>query len=290
MISPSPQISFITDNNKNHSGERLLAFLQQHRKVLVLTGAGISTGSGIPDYRDQNGQWKRRPPVQHQEFVSSQPVRQRYWARSLAGWPVMQNAQPNQAHHDIAALERQGFVNRIVTQNVDRLHQKAGSVDTIDLHGRADEVICLNCGWRESRAQTHHRCALLNPDFAGLVANAAPDGDADLETDFSHFQVPDCPACGGLLKPDVVFFGDTVPKQRVDSVFEALRSSEALLVIGSSLMVYSGFRFAREAHARGQGIAILTRGLTRADDLATLKLDNDINTVLASTLKALASH
>lgn len=277
------------DSQIKRSSEQLLAFLHQYRKVLVLTGAGISTDSGIPDYRDHRGQWKRRPPVQHQDFVSSLPVRQRYWARSLAGWPVMQHAQPNAAHHHVARLQQLNFVSEVVTQNVDRLHQKAGCVDTIDLHGRADEVICLDCGWREARAQTHARCAEQNPGFVALRATAAPDGDADLEADFRDFEVPGCPICGGMLKPDVVFFGDNVPKARVDSVFAALEASAGLLVIGSSLMVYSGFRFARHAHSRQQGLAILTRGKSRADELATLKVDADINQVLTSVVDALAS-
>ena len=273
----------------NNSSRQLLDFLRQHNKVLVLSGAGISTDSGIPDYRDHNGQWKRRPPVQHQDFVRSLATRQRYWARSLVGFPVMQNARPNTAHHAVAQLEQAGIVQQVVTQNVDRLHQKAGSINTIDLHGRADEVVCLQCNWRETRAATHQRCAELNPAFTLFTASVAPDGDADLETDFSTFQVPDCPHCGGLLKPDVVFFGDTVPRPRVDAVFAALQQSDALLVIGSSLMVYSGFRFAREAHSQGKGLAILTRGVSRADELATLKLDADINSVLANTVQALAS-
>ncbi len=288
MISTSPHGNSGMDDSNTNS-DKLTAFLQQHRKVLVLTGAGISTGSGIPDYRDHNGQWKRRPPVQHQDFVSSPLVRQRYWARSLAGWPVMQHAHPNDAHRDIATLERMGFVRQVVTQNVDRLHQKAGSIDTIDLHGRADEVVCLQCGWRESRAATHERCARLNPEYATLTAATAPDGDADLETDFSAFRVPGCPQCDGMLKPDVVFFGDNVPRARVDAVFAALAESSALLVIGSSLMVYSGFRFAREASASNKAVAILTRGRTRADELATLKLDADISTVLTGAMSALAS-
>ena len=265
----------------------LLTFLQQHKKVLVLTGAGISTASGIPDYRDRNGQWKRRPPVQHQDFITSHTSRQRYWARSLPGWPLMQMAQPNNAHHCILKLEQAGLVTQVVTQNVDRLHQKAGSVQTIDLHGRADEVVCLQCGWREPRADTQQRCAELNPFYTRFTATVAPDGDADLETDFSNFIVPSCLQCQGLLKPDVVFFGDSVPRLRVDAVFDALSKSNALLVIGSSLMVYSGFRFAREAHLKGKGLALLTQGVTRADDLATLKIDAEINSILTDTVSAL---
>jgi NAD-dependent SIR2 family protein deacetylase len=256
--------------------ESLASFLQQHAPVMVLTGAGISTDSGIPDYRDSNGLWKRRQPVQHQDFMRCEATRQRYWARSLIGWPVMQQARPNTAHFQIAVLESRGLVRDVVTQNVDRLHQKAGSAQAIDLHGRADEIICMQCGYRESRSDMHERCAELNTTFAGLSASAAPDGDADLEADFSGFEIPDCPACGGILKPDVVFFGDNVPRERVERVFQGLRSSRGLLVIGSSLMVFSGFRFCREAHLQRTPLAILTRGVTRADDLASLKLDASI--------------
>lgn len=260
---------------------RLADFLERHAPVLVLTGAGISTASGIPDYRDHEGAWKRRQPVQHQVFLGDASARQRYWARSLAGWPVIRDAAPSEAHHRLVELERSGMIHRIVTQNVDRLHQKAGSESAIDLHGRADEVLCLQCGFRCGRDDFHHWCSDLNPGFTGHAAAAAPDGDADLEADFSRFQVPDCPRCAGVMKPDVVFFGDSVPGARVQSVREALAGSTALLVIGSSLMVYSGYRFCRIAQDSGQPIALLNLGRTRADDLATLKLDARINETLA---------
>lgn len=260
---------------------RLAGFLERHAPVLVLTGAGISTASGIPDYRDANGAWKRRQPVQHQVFLKETSARQRYWARSLAGWPVIRNAQPNGAHHRLTELEQSGAIHRIVTQNVDRLHQKAGSEAAIDLHGRADEIVCMQCAFRCNRDDFHHWCGDLNPAFTGYTAVAAPDGDADLEADFRRFQVPDCPRCAGIMKPDVVFFGDNVPRPRVQSVQEALANSGALLVIGSSLMVYSGYRFCRMAQDNGQPIALLNLGRTRADDLATLKLDAGIEETLA---------
>lgn len=275
--------------SNTHAINQLEQFISEQGDILVLSGAGISTDSGIPDYRDHNGNWKRKQPVQHQDFIANLDIRQRYWARSLIGWPVMQGAQPNKAHFSLARLENMGLVRQIVTQNVDRLHQKAGSYSSIDLHGRADEVICMQCDRRESRTLTHARCAMLNPAFSQLTATTAPDGDADLETDFSQFRVPDCPDCGGLLKPDVVFFGDTVPRARVDAVFEALEKSRALLVIGSSLMVYSGFRFAREAHLQKKPLAILTRGRTRADELADIKLDIGIESVLAGAADLLSS-
>jgi len=269
--------------------QRLADFLQQHAPVMILSGAGISTDSGIPDYRDSLGKWKRPQPVQHQNFLSSPATRQRYWARSLIGWPVMQQARPNSAHVQIAALESRGLVSHVVTQNVDRLHQKAGSEKTIDLHGRADEIICIRCDYREMRSVMHEHCAALNPAFALLQAGVAPDGDADLETDFSGFRVPACPVCNGILKPDVVFFGDNVPRARVDDVFAGLQASRGLLVVGSSLMVFSGFRFCREAHRQQIPLAILTKGVTRADDLASLKLDNSIADTLDNTMHYLGA-
>jgi NAD-dependent SIR2 family protein deacetylase len=260
---------------------RLAEFLQRHAPVLVLTGAGISTASGIPDYRDHEGAWKRRQPVQHRTFLDDASARRRYWARSLVGWPVIRNAAPNDAHRKLAELEQSGLIHRIVTQNVDRLHQKAGSTTAIDLHGRADEVLCMQCGFRCNRDDFHHWCDDLNPSFSGHPAAAAPDGDADLEIDFSGFDVPDCPRCAGVMKPDVVFFGDSVPGTRVQSVRDSLADSGALLVIGSSLMVYSGYRFCRQAQDNGQPIALLNLGRTRADDLATLKLQARISETLA---------
>lgn len=263
------------------SGE-LAAFLHAHAPVLVLTGAGISTDSGIPDYRDGNGNWKRKQPVQHQAFMQCAATRQRYWARSLVGWPIMQQAQPNLAHHKIAELENKGLISLVVTQNVDRLHQKAGSEAAVDLHGRADELVCMSCGYREARALMHQRCTALNPSLNNVSATVAPDGDADLEIDFSTFEVPGCPQCNGIVKPDVVFFGDNVPRPRVDRVFAALAHSRGLLVIGSSLMVFSGFRFARQAHQANTPLAILTQGRTRADDLASVKFDAPIAPLLAA--------
>ncbi|MDV2080820.1 NAD-dependent protein deacetylase [Marinobacter xestospongiae] len=250
----------------------LAEFLAHYPRLFVLTGAGISTGSGIPDYRDHNGQWKRRPPVQHQAFMTDAAVRQRYWARSLVGWPVIRNARPNAAHQALVALDGQWGFTTLVTQNVDRLHQRAGSQRVVDLHGRADEVVCMGCEWRGSRDQVHRWCEDLNPAFAGLSAAPAPDGDADLEVATGHFEVADCPCCGGILKPDVVFFGDFVPGERVATALDTLRQSAGLLVIGSSLMVYSGFRFCRYASEWGKPIATLNLGRTRADELAALSL------------------
>ncbi len=264
--------------------EQLLAFIQKHPRLLILTGAGMSTDSGIPDYRDARGEWKQKQPVQHQAFMSSLAVRQRYWARSLPGWPVIRDAQPNESHHALVDLELKGHINLLITQNVDRLHQKAGSQNVIDLHGRSDQVICMTCDYKTDRNSLHRQAAKLNPLFAELSAEAAPDGDANVEMDFSSFEVPDCPKCGGILKPDVVFFGDNVPKARVHHCLDRLKASDGLLVIGSSLMVYSGFRFCRYAVELKKPFATLSLGKTRADDISTLQINAPIKETLAELI------
>lgn len=272
----------------DQAASALYDFIQRYPRLMLLTGAGISTDSGIPDYRDQNGQWKRNPPVQHQDFMKEELTRQRFWARSLIGWPVMRNARPNEAHRAIAALEQHSICQLLVTQNVDGLHNKAGSEQVIDLHGRSDQVICMDCKSRYSRDQVCDQLATLNPDFAELTASVAPDGDADLERDdFHHFRLTECHKCGGILKPDVVFFGDTVPRSRVEAAFQALDDADGLLVIGSSLMVFSGYRFCRKAHELGKPIALLNQGVTRADALATLKLDAPCSETLAGLMMRL---
>ncbi|WP_245584163.1 NAD-dependent protein deacetylase [Saccharospirillum impatiens] len=263
------------------AAEQLADFIERHPRLFILTGAGISTGSGIPDYRDDKGGWKRSPPVQHQAFMTRYPVRQRYWGRSLIGWPVMQSAAPNEAHQALVSLERAGQVSALVTQNVDRLHQKAGSERVVDLHGRADEVVCMSCHYRCLREEVHDRSRQANPTYCGYSAETAPDGDADLELDFSQFTVLDCPQCGGILKPDVVFFGDNVPKTRVEHAMAALEASDAVLVIGSSLMVFSGYRFCRHAHQSNIPMATLNLGATRADALMDLTLNAPIGDTLA---------
>lgn len=247
-------------------------FIARHRRLLVVTGAGCSTDSGIPDYRDADGQWKRTPPVTFQAFMGEAATRQRYWARSLLGWPRFGLARPNTTHHALAALEADGRVELLLTQNVDCLHQRAGSRTVIDLHGRLDQVRCMACEARSSREQLQVRLLAANPGWDRLDAGMAPDGDADLETDFSAFQVPDCEHCGGLLKPDVVFFGENVPRERVAAVQAHLQQSDAVLVVGSSLMVYSGFRFVDAAAKAGLPIAAVNLGRTRADHLLSLKV------------------
>jgi NAD-dependent SIR2 family protein deacetylase len=267
------------------TAEALGAWLDKHRSVFVLTGAGVSTNSGIPDYRGADGEWKRRAPITYQAFVQDPLMRARYWARSFVGWPVVASAHPNRAHVALASLEAKGKVPMLVTQNVDGLHSRAGQREIIDLHGRIDQVVCLACTTRVPRASVQAMLADANPEWSSITASAAPDGDADLDhLDFSAFTPPPCPRCGGLLKPDVVFFGENVPRARVEAAAAALQRSDAMLVAGSSLMVYSGFRFARMAHESGLPLAILTRGITRADDLATLKLHADCESTLDASI------
>jgi len=264
-------------------GVALADFLRAYPRLFVLTGAGISTASGIPDYRDLDGGWKRRPPVTYQAFVADAATRARYWARSLIGWRRFGSARPNAAHAALARLENKGRIEVLVTQNVDGLHQAAGSRTVIDLHGRLDEVRCLQCEQRIPREAFQRELEARNPAWRELDALAAPDGDADLDgMDFTSFDVPACAACGGMLKPDVVFFGENVPRARVEKAYAHLAASDAMLVVGSSLMVYSGFRFAREAARSGKPIAAINRGRTRADDLFALKVEGDCAEVLLS--------
>jgi NAD-dependent SIR2 family protein deacetylase len=254
-------------------------------RVFVLTGAGCSTASGIADYRDEAGAWKRPPPVTLQAFMHDPATRRRYWARSFAGWPRFARAAPNAAHRALADWERSGAMSLLLTQNVDGLHQRAGTAAVIDLHGRLDTVRCLGCGERTPREAMQARLAEANRGRIDAVAGFAPDGDADLlRDDFDDYVVPPCLCCGGILKPDVVFFGENVPRARVDAAMAALATSDGLLVVGSSLMVYSGYRFARIAHEAGLPIALLTRGATRADDLADLALRADCSRVLPAAL------
>jgi NAD-dependent SIR2 family protein deacetylase len=251
------------------------AFIRAHPRLFVLTGAGVSTGSGIPGYRDNEARWQRKQPVTHQEFLRSDAVRRRYWARSMAGWPVISNATPNAAHLALARLERAGVVTQLVTQNVDGLHQRAGSARVIELHGNIHAVICMDCGANVRRAAVQAELEATNPAFANEPARIAPDGDADLEQDFDSFAVPACPSCGGMLKPDVVFFGANVPRSLAATAMDALQDADAVLAVGSSLMAYSGYRFCEQAHASGKPVAAVNIGRTRADDLLQLKVEDD---------------
>jgi NAD-dependent SIR2 family protein deacetylase len=243
----------------------LARFLDEHPRTLVLTGAGCSTESGIPDYRDEAGEWKHRRPMTFAEFVSSEGARRRYWAGSLAGWPRVRDARPNAAHVALERLEALGRIVRLVTQNVDGLHQKAGSRRVTDLHGRLDLVECLDCGAQVARDDVQQLLLAWNPDFSTANAAPAPDGDARVSLRSDGLRIPACRECGGQLKPAVVFFGENVPRLRVEEALRALAESDALLVVGSSLMVYSGYRFVLAAETLGRPVAILSRGRTRAD-------------------------
>jgi len=272
----------------------LSSFIRRHPRLLVLTGAGCSVASGIPEYRDHDGAWKSRPPVRYAEFVASAAVRRRYWARSVFGWERVAGAEPGSVHRALARLEQAGHARAVVTQNVDALHQRAGSRRVIDLHGRLDEVECLGCGARIHRADMQALLLAWNGlfltalgDVPGASAAARPDGDVQLEADFSDFRVPDCPSCGGVLKPAVVFFGENVPRARVDATLCALADADALLVVGSSLMVFSGFRFCLAARETGKPVAAVNLGRTRADDLLSLKVASDCGPALEDVVDAL---
>ncbi len=258
--------------------------------VLALTGAGMSTDSGIPDYRGPTAPRRARPPMQYREFVGSEAARARYWARSVLGWPRIDTAQPNDGHRALAALQERGAISELITQNVDRLHHRAGSAGVIELHGALAEVRCLVCGEVSSRAALQEALVAANPRWVAAWAARATalhaDGDAELE-EVDDFRVLPCAACGGVLKPHVVFFGENVPKPVTDAAWAALDRARALLVVGSSLTVFSGYRFVRRAAERGMPIAIVNVGPTRGDGEATLRIEARIAEVLPAALGAL---
>ena len=263
----------------------LQTFLDDHPRLVILTGAGISAGSGIPTYRDAAGIWRVSEPIKHQEFITDSSKRKRYWARSLRGWPAVHDAKPNEAHLALATLERSGHIEMLITQNVDRLHQRAGSAQVVDLHGRLDQVVCLNCNYRIARESIQQVLVRENASATAGPLQLRPDGDSDVHQQIvDKFRVPICTECGGTLKPDVVFFGGTVPPDRVAKCMHAIDRSDALLVIGSSLQVYSGFRFCKHAAATNKPIALINSGKTRADSLATLRLSSDCGPLLTALL------
>ena len=256
----------------------------------MLTGAGLSTDSGIPDYRGPDSPPSN--PMTIRQFTSDPEYRQRYWARNHIGWRHMAATLPNAGHRALAALERAGVVHGVITQNVDLLHTKAGSRNVVDLHGTYARVVCLSCGTPMSRADLADRLEALNPGFieraerVGGIA-VAPDADA-MVSDTSAFRFVDCPNCGGMLKPDIVYFGESVPKARVAEAYSLVDAADALLVAGSSLTVFSGLRFVRHAVAAGKPVAIVNRGATRGDPLATVKVDGGCSELLALLADELA--
>ncbi len=267
-----------------------LAQLARGRRVVALTGAGCSTESGIPDYRGVDTPPRPRAPLQHREFVDKAENRQRYWARSLLGWPRLASAQPNAGHRAIAALEHAGAIEGVITQNVDSLHTGAGSKHVVELHGALARVRCLACGEITSRTELQDRLLAENATWPARarMATAAPDGDVDLPDDLiADFRVVACSTCDGVLMPDVVFFGGSVPRSTLDAAWALFDRAELLLVIGSSLTVFSGYRFVRRAAERSVPVAILNRGPTRGDEHAQLRLDARCGDALPSLARAL---
>ncbi len=256
--------------------------------VVALTGAGLSTGSGIPDYRGPTGIARSATPMTYQVFTGGRDARQRYWARSHLGWRFMTGAQPNPGHVAVARLQAAGVLGGIVTQNVDGLHQAAGAREVIELHGALRDVVCLQCHEQSTRAALHDRLAAANPGWGRDVVAMKPDGDVDLD-DVTGFVLVDCASCGGLLKPDVVYFGETVPRDRVDAAFALVDEARALLVLGSSLKVMSGYRFVLHAKRRGLPVAIVNQGVTRGDPQADLKVDAELSDTLVALADALAA-
>lgn len=273
-----------SEGRPSDSVDRIAALLTR-RKVCVLTGAGISTDSGIPDYRGPQGSLRKRAPIRYHEFVRSADDRRRYWARSCRGWPYMRDRRPNVSHRILAGLQRRGDLGPVITQNVDGLHRSAGSDPVLELHGALASVVCLDCGRRRSRSELQEEMERQNPGWIDHAIDVAPDGDAEIDASLlGRFVAPVCRKCRGPLKPDVVLFGESVPRERVDHAFAWVEEAQALLVLGSSLTVYSGYRFAERAAARGTPVILVNLGENRADSIATLKVDAP----LAETLTDLA--
>ncbi|HET9949650.1 MAG TPA: NAD-dependent protein deacetylase [Longimicrobiales bacterium] len=270
--------------------------LLRDRRAVALVGAGCSTESGIPDYRGPDGRMRHRRPMQFREFVESADGRARYWSRSAVGWPVFASARPNAAHVALADLERAGVLAGVITQNVDGLHQAAGSREVVELHGSLARVRCLDCGRSERRDALQERLLELNAGWLARLgaasgeAGARPDGDAELPAEaLAGFRVPACEACDGVLKPDVVFFGESVPKERVGAAASLLERADVLLVVGSSLAVYSGRRFVYRARDAGLPVGIVNQGPTRADELARVKVEGRAGDVLPRLARELGA-
>ncbi|MFG2589650.1 NAD-dependent protein deacetylase [Streptomyces sp. NPDC048438] len=251
--------------------------------VLVLSGAGISTESGIPDYRGEGGSLSRHTPMTYQDFTASAQARRRYWARSHLGWRTFGRARPNAGHRAVAAFGRHGRLSGVITQNVDSLHQAAGSEGVVDLHGSLDRVVCLSCGTFSPRRELAQRLEAANAGFRPVASTINPDGDADLtDEQVGDFRVVPCTVCGGILKPDVVFFGESVPLPRVEHCRELVREAASLLVLGSSLTVMSGLRFVRLAAQSGKPVLIVNQDATRGDSLAVTRIALPLGTALTT--------
>jgi NAD-dependent SIR2 family protein deacetylase len=252
--------------------------------VVVLSGAGISTESGIPDYRGASGSLRTHTPMTYGDFVGSEAGRQRYWARSHLGWRTIARAHPNDGHRAVAVLQARGFVDGVITQNVDGLHGAAGARDVIELHGNLDRVICLDCRTTSPREELDRRFREANPVFEGEATRINPDGDVELPDEVvKDFRLVDCTNCGSsLLKPDVVFFGENVPKARADRCYQLIDNANAVLVLGSSLTVMSGFRFVRHAAKAGKPVLIINQGLTRGDPYAAVRVNLPLGEALTT--------
>ncbi|MFB7663680.1 NAD-dependent protein deacetylase [Kitasatospora sp. NPDC056138] len=269
------------------AGLEAVEHLLAGRGVAVLSGAGLSTESGIPDYRGATGSLRRHRPMTYQEFVASEEGRRRYWARSHVGWQAIARAEPNAGHRAVEELRRSGRVSAVITQNVDGLHRAAGTVDAVELHGGLDRVICLGCRRTSGRAELDRRLHTLNGAFRGTGSKVNPDGDVELPAALVEtFRIAPCGECGGVLKPDVVFFGETVPRPRVQQCYDLVDAARALLVLGSSLTVMSGLRFVLHAARTGKPVVIVNQGPTRGDAYATAK----VSLPLGAALTALAER
>ena len=264
----------------------LLAFIKDKNCLLAITGAGCSTDSGISDYRDSRGLWKKPPPIQYQDFLRSENARKRYWLRSQLGYPSFRDASPNKAHQSLVRLESFGIVHGLITQNVDRLHQKAGHREVIDLHGRLDEVVCLECNKVSSRNEVQVWLESENPFVNHLDFELRPDGDASVEVrDLSAFVVPKCSDCHGMIRPNVVFFGGSVPKQTAEDCQKLVDGCDGLLIVGTSLMAFSAYRLVRSAYQNGLQIASLNQGTTRADEMISCNIVENCSFALTNLVE-----
>lgn len=260
----------------NGSVQDVTDFIQSKSNLLVVTGAGLSTGSGIPAYRNSDGEWLRRTPIFYQDFIRCPLARRRYWARSYFGWHHVANAEPNAGHLGLAQMESDGLITRLITQNVDGLHERAGSQSVVEVHGQLGRVKCLDCQSQFERQEIQDRLETLNVNWSADVLGYNPDGDVDLdEAAYPDFKVAHCDHCRGTLKPDVVFFGESVPFGISESIQKAINDCDGVLVIGSSLVVMSGYRIAKQAHTLGKSVIAINEGRTRADDFLRFKVTGD---------------
>jgi NAD-dependent SIR2 family protein deacetylase len=279
----------LADAPPSEAALEAVAALMERGDVLVLSGAGLSTESGIPDYRGPTGSLRRSLPMTYQTFVRDPLARQRYWARSQVGWQLIARAEPNDGHRAVAALQARGALSGVVTQNVDGLHQAGGATDVVELHGNLDRVVCLSCFGRSPRLELDDRLRAANVSWTAVATAVNPDGDVVLdEAAVSAFRVVDCLGCGGVLKPDVVFFGENVPPAKVRHCYDLVERSRSLLVLGSSLAVMSGLRFVKRAAGLGRPVAIVNQGWTRGDEHAAVRLDAPLGATLTALVGAAA--